>query len=395
MVGDNDVAMTDQVASAEEDSIAPRRSQASGRQLSLRPSSIALIDHTKPPEDDHTSATSADEPGEASASRVPSVLSSLKDQKNKWKFARYSEDRAEGNRRNLSRPGTANSAGGASDAEREGSTWGRSTFDRQRQHIRDAIFRSKGLKKFHDDTGAEYDVLYENQRGAFLFGVPFFSAKALSQFEPSAWVDGSFKKSRVNITNAQVPDPSWEWGWRTWYVDMGHDVDEEGWEYSFYFRGFRWHGTHPCFHSFVRRRRWLRKRIRKRRLLEDTTLGDAHMMNPEYFTIHSDKLKSLASGPAGSMMDRSSSTRNKDWELEQNATWEDMDISDIATLLRALKDAPVDSERISLIRRYLEQGGGDLNYLADAVRVSHCEVLYLLVSDSDHIITLLLREHCP
>jgi hypothetical protein len=40
-------------------------------------------------------------------------------------------------------------------------------------------------------------------------------------------------------------------------------VDEEGWEYSFFFRGFVWHGTSPWFHSFVRRRRWIRLRRRR------------------------------------------------------------------------------------------------------------------------------------
>ena len=57
----------------------------------------------------------------------------------------------------------------------------------------------------------------------------------------------------------------------------------------------------------------------------------------------------------------------REWGAEENVAWEEADMSDIATLLRALKEAPVDSERISLIKRYLEQGGDDLNYLADEV----------------------------
>ena len=86
------------------------------------------------------------------------------------------------------------------------------------------------------DEGAEYDVLYQNQRGAFVLGVPFFSSKALSGFEPSAWTDGDFVKSRVGVAEAQLPDPSWEWAWRSWYVDMGGDVDEEGWGVQFLVR---------------------------------------------------------------------------------------------------------------------------------------------------------------
>jgi hypothetical protein len=85
-------------------------------------------------------------------------------------------------------------------------------------------------------------------------------------------------------------------------------------------------------------------------------------MNPEYFTIHSDQGRVGADG-----LSRSPSMRGKEWGVEENAPWEEVDMSDIATLLRALKEAPVDSERISLIKRYLEQGGDDLNYLADEV----------------------------
>jgi hypothetical protein len=193
----------------------------------------------------------------------------------------------------------------------------------------------------------------------------------------------------VTVADAQVPDPSWEWAWRTWYVDMGRDVDEEGWEYSFYFRGFAWHGTHPWFHSFVRRRRWLRKRVRRRRASEGAV--DAHRMNPEYFTIHSDRLRTVASSPVGG---RSPSVQNKEWGIEEHATWEDVDISDIATLLRGLKEVPVDSERISLIARFLEQGGDDLNYLADEVRPSTWRSS-LTFSDPDDNVIFLLRELRP
>jgi hypothetical protein len=361
--------MADQPTSADQDSLAPRRSQASARQsASLRPPSIVLVDHTQPPEPDAPPSPIAvvdeeDGPGEASSARArPGLAASLRDQKQRWRPARHSADRPAG-----SRPGTAHSGGAASDGEREGSAWGRGTFDRQRRHLREmfrARHREDGLRGGRDE-GAEYDVLYQNQRGAFVLGMPFFSSKALSQFEPSAWTDGDFEKSRVGVADAQLPDPSWEWAWRSWYVDMGGDVDEEGWEYSFWFwRGCGWHGTHPWFSSFVRRRRWLRKRVRRRGRVGQPPPGE-HGMNPEYFTIHSDQGRI---GPDG--LSRSPSMVGREWGVEENVPWEEADMSDIATLLRALKEAPVDSERISLIKRYLEQGGDDLNYLADEVCLS-------------------------
>lgn len=103
---------------------------------------------------------------------------------------------------------------------------------------------------------AAIDVLYENQRGAWLCGLPLFSSASLLNFDPPAWRNGLGQASPVSVVDAQTPDPSWRWAWPTWYVDMSADVDEEGWQYSFMFRQkTSWHGSHPWFHSFVRRRR--------------------------------------------------------------------------------------------------------------------------------------------
>ena len=68
---------------------------------------------------------------------------------------------------------------------------------------------------------------------------------------------------------------------------MTDDVDEEGWMYSLSFaRKFSWHGTHPWFHSAVRRRRWLRQRV-KIDFTNHQAEIQAHEMAQDYFTIHS------------------------------------------------------------------------------------------------------------
>jgi len=130
-------------------------------------------------------------------------------------------------------------------------------------------------QKHTNPNDIHLDVLYENQRGMYLFGKPMYSGKALFPKEAAPWADERYKRTLVNITNAQVPDPSWEWAWKVWYVDMSRDVDEEGWEYSLYFNGFSWHATSPWFHSFVRRRRWIRLRKRiKEETFDETTVDD-------------------------------------------------------------------------------------------------------------------------
>ncbi|KAF6767363.1 hypothetical protein PSEUBRA_004287 [Kalmanozyma brasiliensis GHG001] len=95
-----------------------------------------------------------------------------------------------------------------------------------------------------DKTKYEFDVLYENQRGLLVFGIPKFSPRTLFQWDPSPWTSSNGKKSAYNIANAQLPDPSWEWAYDEWYIDMTGDVDEAGWQYSGNFGRRFWPNVH-------------------------------------------------------------------------------------------------------------------------------------------------------
>ncbi|KAL8918277.1 MAG: hypothetical protein Q9208_007445 [Pyrenodesmia sp. 3 TL-2023] len=215
------------------------------------------------------------------------------------------------------------------------------------------------------------DILYENQRGWFLFGMPLYSSASLLNFDPAPWQTSTFHDSPVNITNAQVPDPSWAWDWRTWYVDMSHDVDEEGWEYSFSFQArFAWHGSHPWFHSFARRRRWLRKRIKVRaaRIAGGKgAMGEAHRLNADYFTIHGASRRDRSpDSSAGETSGKRSSNLGYDGQGESDNTEQDLsDITNVVALLSVLRKASVDREKIVAVRTFLAQGGDELHYLAD------------------------------
>lgn len=247
------------------------------------------------------------------------------------------------------------------------------------------------IHKRREDRGkggkAEYviEILYENQRGSFWCGIPLYSHKSLLNFDPSPWQTSSFKDSPVNITNAQVPDPSWEWAWKSWYVDMSQDVDEEGWQYSFSFtRGFAWHGTHPWFHSFCRRRRWLRKRVKKRLGHghgRKSGMNQAHMLNADYFTIHGNRDRSRGSSAERTANARSSFTNHNGDDTEDDGDLDTM--SDIATLMRALKTAPVDRAKLVAVKQFLEQGGDDVFYLAD--RVSLAAMLPSNFFETEHV----------
>ncbi|PLB40868.1 uncharacterized protein BDW47DRAFT_115815 [Aspergillus candidus] len=228
---------------------------------------------------------------------------------------------------------------------------------------------SSAIAVKNGSTHSELDILYENQRGWFFFGIPLYSHSSLLNLDPSAWVTQDMRYSPVNITDAQPPDPSWVWAWRTWYVDMSGDVDEQGWKYSFSFSSSAWHGTHPWFHSFVRRRRWVRlrtKRVVDRRRRGRTGLEAAHMLNEDYFTIHSaQKTANRASSSEPASRVTSAYFSQVTTHEEEESPFEE--ICNIPTLLDALKAAVVDREKIDALDRFIEEGGEELYYLEEKV----------------------------
>ena len=317
---------------------------------------ISLFDTTAPPAS--TSRTESPAREQKELSRKP-TRETIRERLAHRKYAKWQENRLSKNASNITNETNqeaeqpeeqAQDASVAEPAETEAVDFA----DRGRQ--------PKKKKKRKQES--EIDVLYENQRGSFFLGIPLYSHSSLLNFDPAPWVTKDFKDSAVNVTNAQVPDPSWEWDWKRWYVDMSHDVDEEGWQYSFMFgKKFSWHGTHPWFHSFCRRRRWLRKRVKRHsHALAGTekaeTMSTAHNLNTDYFTIHpmrnrspdSKRPDSYTSGPTSLLLDEPPE-----------------DIKDIATLLHGLRLATVDREKIDIVKKFIDQGGEELAYLGSHI----------------------------
>lgn len=220
--------------------------------------------------------------------------------------------------------------------DREGSGHHASEDTDTQPRKRDNVRRAQG----------EIDVLYENQRGFFLCGIPLFSSKSLLNFDPSPWQTRDLKHSAMSILDKQCPDPSWEWAWKTWYVDMTIDVDDQGWMYSFSFNNqFSWHGTHVWFHSFVRRRRWLRKRVKARwgKALDDYEV-EPHGFH-DYFTIHSQ-------------------LRHHEGYVDEEEQDYDEEINNVPHLMAALRKCTLDRHKIWAIARFVEEGGLEVMYLA-------------------------------
>ncbi|KAK4452402.1 hypothetical protein QBC34DRAFT_34739 [Podospora aff. communis PSN243] len=211
------------------------------------------------------------------------------------------------------------------------------------------------------------DILYENQRGGFLCGVPLFSSKALGNLDPPPWTNFAHKASPTDITTAQVPDPSWEWAWPEWKINHEEGVgDEDGWEYSFMFsKKFSWHKS-SWWNSFVRRRAWIRKRVRKN--VGYAALEGGMLLNPEYFSVR----KSTDEGPPDRSSSRGggSTTRSKRGSSFSTAGMVEEPVEDIESageLLAVLRASRIDREKIEAVENYLEHAQDELEGLQDVM----------------------------
>jgi len=227
------------------------------------------------------------------------------------------------------------------------------------------------------------DILYENQRGGFLCGLTLFSSRALGGLDPAPWTNIALKTSATNTTNAQVPDPSWEWLWKEWSINHTEEVDDEGWEYSFAFsQAFSWHGP-SWWNSFVRRRAWIRKRVKKK---SGYAANEAHMLNPDYFTIHSNQAQSRSRASSEATQNRLGVSLHQH-EMEEQVDLED--IQDIRALMKALRLARIDREKTEAVESFIKNGGEDLYYLRQRMH----EIMHMFIFQASRrlLLTHLLK----
>ncbi|KAI1756075.1 hypothetical protein F4782DRAFT_320171 [Xylaria castorea] len=221
----------------------------------------------------------------------------------------------------------------------------------------------------------EIDILYENQRGGFLCGIPLFSSAALGNLDPPAWTNFAHKPSPTDINTAQVPDPSWQWAWPEWRVNHDEQIqtDSDGWEYSFMFsKKFSWHSP-KWYNSFVRRRAWIRRRIK---ISSGYQAMDEQSMNPAYFTVTA-KQREPSPVATGSEMERPSLDRRSrrsqgDTRRSRERSRTDADNAstppDVKTtedLMAMLRQLRIDREKFEAVENYINNCTDDLLHLHD------------------------------
>jgi hypothetical protein len=366
-----------------------------GQQIALQDKTVEVIEDASRQESDPSN--SAEPSREASlrhrlTHQSSNFQESLRREINKQKYSRYGQGRYHLNDEDRTQSASNLDKEDVKPPDGDNSTAQRTRLERAQSRAKALVRRKNNIGRGKQEKDTVVDVLYENQRGAFLFGVPKYSSSSLLPTDPKPWQNADFRTSPVDIRNAQVPDPSWEWSWKSWYVDMSRDVDEEGWEYSFAFvghggRAFAWHGTHPWFHSFVRRRRWLR--VRKRRALPRVGREKAHELNADYFTIHTKNLRSPSLTDSRAPSSNAVNILSKLSAAEM--TVEDMDIDNIADLFLALRRARMDREKIYAIRKFLDQADGDLVYLAE--RMDEIMAMFIFQVSRRHVLDFLVATH--
>jgi hypothetical protein len=143
-------------------------------------------------------------------------------------------------------------------------------------------------------------------------------------------------------------------------------VDEDGWEYSFMFsKKFSWHKAR-WWNSFVRRRAWIRKRVRKN--AGYAAQEGAMLLSPEYFSVR----KSTDEGPVDRSPSRGggSTTRSKRGSSFSTAGMGEEPVEDIESvgeLLAVLRASRIDREKIEAVGNYLDHAGDELKGLQDVM----------------------------
>lgn len=212
-----------------------------------------------------------------------------------------------------------------------------------------------------DQADSVIDILFENERGGFLCGIPLFSAKALGNLDPAAWTNHLGKASATNPSNAQVPDPSWRWVWKDWSINKEDNVDEDGWQYSFAFsKKFSWHRG-SWWNSFVRRRAWTRKRVKKPPRQAEREVS---VLSAAYFSVHSAHDEHATQ--QRTLNNDAASDRRDLKELVLKEIEDDLvkdGISDITRLMDVLRFSRIDRQKMEAVESFIKHGEDDLLHL--------------------------------
>ncbi|KAI1657322.1 hypothetical protein F4813DRAFT_85740 [Daldinia decipiens] len=252
----------------------------------------------------------------------------------------------------------------ASAQDADGSVIGKKPISKE-NGLKKTLSKNKPHPRPSKEAETEIDILYENQRGGFLCGIPLFSSAALGNLDPPPWTNFVHRPSPTGIDTAQVPDPSWEWAWPEWRINRDETIqtDSDGWEYSFmFFKKFSWHGP-KWYNSFVRRRAWIRRRIKKGHGYQT---NDPHMSH-EYFSITPAKMETgrTSVNQMAARVSQETSRKSRDTRQDEDGAVAMVDITTTDELMLILRKSRIDREKLEAIENCIEHCTDDLQKLQD------------------------------
>ena len=120
---------------------------------------------------------------------------------------------------------------------------------------------------------------------------------------------------------------------------------------------FSWHGP-SWWNSFVRRRAWIRKRIKR----ESVKLTDPHLLNTQYFSVQPasqlDRSPSRTSRASSRVTGKASMSQMSRISTEIEIA--KMDIEDLDMLMEVLRISRIDREKIEAVESYLVHNTDEL-----------------------------------
>lgn len=121
----------------------------------------------------------------------------------------------------------------------------------------------------------------------------------------------------------------------------------------------------------------------------DAGKDKAHELTPEYFTIHPKTLKP-SSEDFGSRA-RSSEMARMYARMQEEPDVEHMEITDIASLMRAMRKSALDREKLVAVRKFVADGGDELYYLSE--RMPDIMDLFIYQSSRRQLLGELIAHH--
>ncbi|KHJ35790.1 putative meiotically up-regulated 65 protein [Erysiphe necator] len=236
----------------------------------------------------------------------------------------------------------------------------------------------------YEEADSAVDILYENQRGGIFFGKLLFSARALGNLDPAPWTNIAQKPSATNILNSQPPDPSWKWVGKQWSIYPTED-SSEGWEYSFAFHGkFSWHKC-KWWNSFVRRRAWVRKRVRRK---DHNGNDNLYAFDSEYFTVN--PVKFSQRNPASSVLGTDCCESYLLFGKHQVEDEAPKQISNFEKLTKVMKTARIDREITEAVENFTQNR--EENYLLLKDQMHKIMHLFIFQASRRILIFVILKQ---